>query len=109
NGPAVRAGSKPSRLESIGITVPAVPERFTETNIETATTRAKAGECQSQPTTPTTSAHTAPRMREVCACRRSGHHQRESWHWPVASPRTTTVTDCSPVLPEIAWITRTDP
>jgi hypothetical protein len=32
-------------------------------------------------------------------------HQRLSCTWPVANPRTTIVTDCSPVLPEIAWIT----
>ena len=65
-------------MESIGISVPAVPERFTEMNIDTETTSANAGECQSQPTVPTTTAHTAPRMLEVCAWRRSGSHQRAS-------------------------------
>ena len=89
----------------MGISVPAKPERFTEANIETATTNANAAECQTSPTDPTTSAHTPPRMLEVWTCRRSGSHQRLSCTCPVASPRTTIVTDCSPVLPEIAWIT----
>src|SRR5215475_3851556 len=92
-GPAVIAGSNPSRLESIGIIVPAKPDRFTEANIERATTSAKAAECQNHPTKPTTSAHTPPRMLEVCTCRRSGSHQRLSCTCPVASPRTTIVTD----------------
>src|SRR5262247_1493090 len=93
NGPAVIAGSNPRRWESMGISVPAKPETFTETNIETATTKAKPTECQSQPTEPTTSAHTPPRMLEVWTCRCSGSHHRLSCTWPVASPRTTIVTD----------------
>src|SRR5215470_5402077 len=65
NGPAVIAGSNPSRLESIGIIVPAKPDRFTEANIEKATTSANVAECQSHATEPTTSAHIPPRMLEV--------------------------------------------
>src|SRR2546425_2340328 len=38
---AVSAGSKPRLLDTIGIAVPAAPERLTEMNIETATTRPK--------------------------------------------------------------------
>ncbi len=55
--------------------------------------------------TPTSTPHTPPRMLDVCICRRSGSHQRVICTCPVASPRTTIVTDWSPVLPEIAWIT----
>ena len=44
-------------------------------------------------------------MLEVWIWRRSGSHQRSRCTWPVARPRTTIVTDCSPVLPEMAWIT----
>src|SRR4030095_14139953 len=42
NGPAVIAGSNPRLLDSMGIIVPAKPERFTEMNIEGATTHEKA-------------------------------------------------------------------
>ena len=54
---------------------------------------------------PTTTAQTAPRMPRSGSAASSGSHQRLSWTWPVARPRTTMVTDCSPVLPEMAWIT----
>ena len=54
---------------------------------------------------PTTRPHTPPRIVDVWIWRRSGSHQRSRWTCPVARPRTTIVTDCSPVLPEIAWIT----
>jgi len=60
----------------MGIAVPAAPERFTEVNIETATTRPKAGECHASPIAPTTAAHTTPMMLEVCTCRRTGSHHR---------------------------------
>ena len=53
---------QPQRNEvtPIGMTVPAIPERFTEMNMDTATTKAKAAECQKRPTVPTTTAQTAP-------------------------------------------------
>src|SRR4029453_4783218 len=105
NGPAVIAGSNPRLLDSMGIIVPAKPERFTEMNIETAPTHAKAAECQSQPTVPTVSAQIPPRMLEVSTCRLSGSHHWPILTCPVARPATTMVTDCSPVFPEIAWIT----
>src|SRR5262245_50848935 len=89
----------------MGIVVPAKPERLTEMNIESATTQAKAAECHTQPTIPTESAQMPPRMLEVSTCRRSGSHQWLILTCPVARPRTIVVTDCRPVLPEIAWIT----
>ena len=83
--------------------VPAAPERFTEMNIDTATTRPKDSvPCHTAPSTPTTSPHTAPMIDVVWIWRSSGSHHRASCTWPVARPRTTIVTDCSPVLPEIA-------
>src|SRR5437667_1627827 len=64
-GPAVSAGSKPSLLESIGIVVPAAPERFTDTNIETATTSPNAGDCHRIPIRPTVRRHTLPRILDA--------------------------------------------
>src|SRR5438034_11307754 len=93
------------RFDSMGMAVPAHPERLTETNMEMATTRPNVSECHRYPITPTTTAHTAPRMAEVWICRQSGSHQRLSCTCPVARPRTTMVTDCRHVLPDMAWIT----
>src|SRR6266849_266290 len=76
-GPAVSAGSKPSRLDTRGIAVPANPEMVTETNMEMATTRAKADECHRSPIRPTPTAHTAPMIIDVWICRQSGSPPHE--------------------------------
>src|SRR2546430_14789395 len=66
SGPAVSAGSKPRLLETIGMAVPAAPERFTEMNIETATTKPKEiVPCHTAPSSPTTTPHTAPMIEVV--------------------------------------------
>src|SRR6059036_104354 len=99
-------GVEAGLLDTIGMAVPAAPERLTEMNIETATTRPKdTVPCHTAPRIPTTTPHTAPMIDVVWIWRSRGSHQRASCTWPVARPRTTIVTDCSPVLPEMAWMT----
>src|SRR5713226_4227207 len=48
-GPAVSAGSKPSRLDTMGIAVPANPERFTETNMEMDDDQGESGRVPQEP------------------------------------------------------------
>ena len=87
------AGSNPRRLESIGSIVPAKPDRLTDTNIETATTKAKAAECQSGTHRPDHDrAHAAEDARRL-HLPAERLHQRLQLYLAGREPRTTIVTD----------------